>query len=80
LIKDYEVEVHYHLGKANVVVDALSHKAHCNYIPFVPLTGDQSSIRVLPDLSLYNITLTPILRDEIIAAQKNDEGMGHIRK
>jgi hypothetical protein len=29
---------------------------------------------------LYNITLTPILRDEIIAAQKNDEGMCHIRK
>jgi hypothetical protein len=35
---------------------------------------------VLPDLSLYNITLTPILRDQIIAAQKNDEGMGHIKR
>jgi hypothetical protein len=45
----------------------------------VPLTGEESSIRVLPDLSLYNITLTPILRDEIIAAQKNDEGMGDSR-
>jgi hypothetical protein len=44
------------------------------------LTREESSIRVLPDLSLYNITLTPILRDEIIAAQKNDEGMCHIRK
>jgi hypothetical protein len=41
----------------------------------MPLTREGSSIRVLPDLSLYNITLTPILRDEIIAAQKNDEGM-----
>jgi hypothetical protein len=27
-----------------------------------------------------NITLTPILRDEIIAAQKNDEGMTHIKR
>jgi hypothetical protein len=80
LIKDYELEVHYHPGKANVVADVLSHKAHCNYLPVVPLTGEESSIRVLPDLSLYNITLTPIFRDEIIAAQKNDEGMGHIRK
>jgi hypothetical protein len=35
---------------------------------------------VLLDLSLYNITLTPILRDEIIATQKNDEGMGHIKR
>jgi hypothetical protein len=31
LIKDYELEIHYHPGKANVVADALSHKAfyHC---------------------------------------------------
>jgi hypothetical protein len=35
---------------------------------------------VLPDLSLYNITLTPILRDEIIATQKKDEGMTHLRR
>jgi hypothetical protein len=34
---------------------------------------------VLPDLSLFNITLTPTLRDEIKAAQKNDEGRGHIK-
>jgi hypothetical protein len=30
LIKDYDVEVHYHPGKANVVADALSCKAHCS--------------------------------------------------
>jgi hypothetical protein len=35
---------------------------------------------VLPDLSLYNITLTPILRGEIIAAQRNDEGMSDIKR
>jgi hypothetical protein len=80
LIKDYELEVHYHLGKANIVADALSLKAHCNYLPAIRLTGGESSTRVLPNLSLFNITLTPTLRDEIIAAQKNDEGMGHIMK
>jgi hypothetical protein len=74
------LKLHYHLGKANVVVDTLSRKAHCNYLPVVPLTGEESSIRVLPDLSLYNITLTRLLRDEIIAAQKNDEGMAHIKR
>jgi hypothetical protein len=72
--------VHYHLGKANVVVDALSHKTHCNYLSTMTLTEKESSIRVLPDLYLYNITLTPILRDEIIAAQKDDEGLGHIKR
>jgi hypothetical protein len=80
LIKDYELEVHYHPGKANVVADTLSRKAHCNYMPAMHSTGKESSTRVLPDLSLYKLTLTPILRDEIIATQKNDEGMCHIRK
>jgi hypothetical protein len=59
---------------------ALSCKAHCNHLRAVRLMGEESSTRVLLNLSLYNITLTPILRDEIIAAQKNDEGMGHIKK
>jgi hypothetical protein len=68
LIKDYELEVHYHSGKANVVADTLSCNAHYNYLPAVPLTREESSIKVLPDLLLYNITLTPVLRDEIIAA------------
>jgi hypothetical protein len=80
LIKDYELEVHYHSGKANVVADALSHKGHCNYLPVVHSTGEESSTQVLLDLSLFNITLTPILRGEIIAAQKNDAGMAHIKR
>jgi hypothetical protein len=80
LIKDYKLEVYYHLGKANVIADALSHKAHCNCLSVVCLTGEESSTRVLPNLSLFNITLTPALRAEIIAAQKDVEGMGHIKR
>ena len=30
LIKDYDLEVHYHPSKASVVADALSRKVHCN--------------------------------------------------
>jgi hypothetical protein len=72
LIKDYELEVHNHPGKA----DALSRKAHCNYLPAVHLTGKESSTRVLSNLSLLNITLTPTLRDGIKTVQKNDERHG----
>jgi hypothetical protein len=32
LIKDYELEVDYHPGKANVVADALSRKHWCNHL------------------------------------------------
>jgi hypothetical protein len=80
LIKDYELEVHYHPGKSNVVADALSRKGHCNYLPAARSMGQESSTRVLPDLSLFNITLTPTFRCEIIAAQKNDAGMAHIKR
>jgi hypothetical protein len=80
LIKDYALEIHYHPGKANVIADALSRKAHCDYLPVVRLIREESSAHVLPDLSLFNITLKPMLRDEIITAQNNDESMGHIRR
>jgi hypothetical protein len=80
LIQDYELEVQYYSGKENDIADGLSRKAHYNYLPVVRLTREKSSTQVLPDLSLFNITLTPVLRDEIIAKQKNDEGMGHIKR
>jgi hypothetical protein len=34
-IKDYELDVHYHPSKANVVANALSRKAHYNYLSTV---------------------------------------------
>jgi hypothetical protein len=80
LIKDYDMEIHYHPGKANVVVDALSHKAYYNYLPTVSIFGEESSIHIPPSRALYNVTLTPILRREIIAAQSSDEGVAHVKR
>ena len=37
LIKDYDLEVHYHPGKANVVADALSRKSYVNGIQATPM-------------------------------------------
>src|SRR6185369_15066421 len=37
LIKDYDLEIHYHPGKANVVADALSRKSHVNVVLAYPL-------------------------------------------
>jgi hypothetical protein len=77
LIKDYDLEVHYHPAKTNVVADALSRKAHCNYMPVVYITGEESIIRVPPDMAQYNVTLTPLLRGEIIVDHSSDEGVAH---
>jgi hypothetical protein len=41
--KDYDLEIHYHPGKANVAADALSHKAHYNYLPAVSISGEHCS-------------------------------------
>jgi hypothetical protein len=51
LIKDYDLEIHYHRGKVNVVADTLSRKAHSNYLPGVSLTEEESSTRVPPDMA-----------------------------
>jgi hypothetical protein len=72
LIKDYDLEIHYHPGKANMVADALSRKAHYNHLPVVGISGEESSVRVSPIMAQYNVTLTLMLRGEIISAQSID--------
>jgi hypothetical protein len=80
LIKNYDLEIHYHPGKAKVVADALSRKAHCKHLPIVGISGEESSIRVSPIMAKYNVTLTPVLRGEIIAAQSIDLGVAQIKR
>jgi hypothetical protein len=74
LIKDYELEAHYHPGKANVVADALSHKHRCNHLAIQP----HSSIRIVSYGRLNNIALIPTIKEDVIAAQRMDVGMGHL--
>ena len=76
LIKDYELEIHYHPGEANVVADALSRKFQCNSTTAQP---SESSFRVIPYGALYNLALVPTLQEEIVVVQKEDIGVEHIR-
>jgi hypothetical protein len=80
LIKDYELEVHYHPGKANVVADALSHKHRCNHITVQSHATcsdpEGTSLQVVPHGRLNNIALIPTIKEDIIAAQRTNVGMG----
>jgi hypothetical protein len=74
LIKDYDLEVHYHLGKANVITDALSQKTHCNCLIVKPLDIslchkiENLGIEIVQQGSVANITIESTIRDQIIAA------------
>jgi hypothetical protein len=41
LIKDYDLEIHYHPRKANVVVDALSRKSYCHSLSMEVVPSEQ---------------------------------------
>ncbi|WVZ97573.1 hypothetical protein U9M48_043099, partial [Paspalum notatum var. saurae] len=64
LIEDYDLEIHYHPDKANVVADALSRRAHCHVL------------EVLPTARVICCEIDEI---EIIAAHKQDLGLNRIR-
>jgi hypothetical protein len=69
LIKEYDLEVHYHPGKANVVADALSRKSHCNCLTVKPLNISlcheiaKLGIEIVQQGSFANITIKPTIRD-----------------
>jgi hypothetical protein len=73
LIKDYNLQVHYHPGKVNVVADALSHKSHCNSL----VSEDFHLSHLLHPMVLHNITMDCSLRSRIIELQKTDVGVFH---
>jgi hypothetical protein len=68
--------VHYHPGKANVVVDASSRKSHCNYL----LEEDFYLSHLLHPVVLHNITIICSLKSQIIELQKTNVGVFHIKR
>jgi hypothetical protein len=86
LIKDYELEIHYHPGKANIVADALSRKSQVNMMVAHPMPHelakefDRLSLEFLNDMRGVTVELEPTLEREIKEAQKNDEKINEIRQ
>jgi hypothetical protein len=86
LIKDYDLEVHYHPGKANVVADALSRKAQCNCMNMdakITTLCDELcklKIEVVSSGALSYISVEPTLQEQIVMAQMGDKGVQVIKE
>jgi hypothetical protein len=86
LIKDYNLEVHYHPRKANVVADALSRKNHCNRMTVKPIDYslcyelEKLNIGIVQQGQLTNVTVESTIKDQIISAQKSNSGIAHIKE
>ncbi|KAL0561760.1 hypothetical protein IC582_002201 [Cucumis melo] len=80
LVKDYDCEILYHPGKANVVADALSRKVSHSAALITrqaPLLRDLERAEIAVSvgtvtMQLAQLTVQPTLRQRIIDAQSND--------
>ncbi|KAL0549679.1 hypothetical protein IC582_014166 [Cucumis melo] len=83
LVKDYDCEILYHPGKANVVADALSRKVSHSAALITrqaPLHRDLERAEIAVSvgavtMQLAQLTVQPTLRQRIIDAQSNDPNL-----
>ncbi|WVZ94003.1 hypothetical protein U9M48_039947 [Paspalum notatum var. saurae] len=86
LIKDYDLEIHYHPGKANVVADALSRKSYVNMavafqMPFELCVEFESlNLGFVHHTTVATFEAEPTLEQEIRNHQKTDEKIQEIRE
>jgi hypothetical protein len=76
LIKDYDLSIHYHTSKANVVADALSCKHYCNNLmvheeqPALYEEMERLSLEIVEEGHLNELRVKYTLEDHIQQAQK----------
>jgi hypothetical protein len=76
LIKDYDMNIHYHFDKSNVVADALSHKHYCNNLmeqeeqPALYEEIKRLSLEIVEEGQLNELRVKYALEDQIRQAQK----------
>ena len=86
LIKDYDMKLHYHPGKANVVADALSHKSYANTLVSrgLPqeLVNDLKEFRleIVPKGFVAGMEVQSMLLGKIRETQKDDKEIAEIKE
>jgi hypothetical protein len=82
LIKDYDLEVHYHPGKANVVANALSRKSYANELGMTFMSAELCAKMEHLNLSFVTnameLVIEPTLEQEIRKGQLEDEKLKEI--
>jgi hypothetical protein len=85
LIKDYDLDVHYHPGKAHIVANALSRKAQC-YCLSVEAFNEmlcwkmrKLNLEIIPQGSLNHLSIEATLWDNIVLAQQHNKGVRIIK-
>ena len=86
LIKDYDMKLHYHPGKANVVADALSRRSYVNTL----MTGESPKelvddlhelcLEIVPRGYVAALEIQSTLMDKIREAQKTDKEIASIKE
>ena len=86
MIKDYDLSVQYHPGKANVVADALSRKA-CSLnamlkdkLPALYDELESFGLELVALGFLANLEVRPTLMDDVKEAQKGHESIEGIKR
>jgi hypothetical protein len=85
LIKDYDIDIKYHLGKANVVTDVLSHRFHVSQLvvdsmPFELCEEfDKLNLRIVANIEAMEMEVGSSLLQEIRKGQVEDEKIREIK-
>ena len=78
LVKDYNVEIHYHPGKANVVADAFNRKSYGPKDTHLQEELLRLNVHIVLRGSIRQMSIQPTLEDKIRKAQSSDKDLMEI--
>jgi hypothetical protein len=85
LIKDYDLGINYHLGKANMVADALGHKSHVSQLLVDSMSFelceefDKLNLRIITSVKVMEMEIGSSLLQEIHRGQGEYEKIQEIK-